>query len=224
MKRILKIIGLSIGSFLGLIVVYLCFAFGLSRICVNDDVKPVDEVTIYILTNGVHTDIVVPVRTDQIDWSRYIPFENTTANDHSAELLALGWGDRGFYLETPTWADLKASTACKAAFGLSRSAVHATYYKNLKEDSSCKSIKISKTEYDGLIGYIKNSLKMNEGTDPVLIKTNANYGTHDAFYEAAGSYSLFQTCNTWTNNSLKSCGQKASWWTPFDTGIFYHYK
>jgi uncharacterized protein (TIGR02117 family) len=224
LKRAFKIIGLSICGFVALIFAYLGFAFCLSRITVNSDVKAKDDVTIYILSNGVHTDIVVPVKTEQIDWSHFIKFENTVGNDQTAELLALGWGDKGFYLETPTWADLKAGTALKAAFGLSHSAMHATFYKTLKEDSQCKSIHISKTEYQKLVGYIKQSLTLGDDGNPVLIKTHANYGKNDAFYEAAGSYSVFHTCNTWTNNSLKSCGQKASLWTPFDSGIFCHYK
>ena len=34
-------------------------------------------------------------------------------------------------------------------------------------------------------------------------KTNAQYNENDAFYEAIGSYSIFHTCNTWTNNTLR---------------------
>ena len=30
--------------------------------------------------------------------------------------VAIGWGDRGFYVDTPTWADLKLSTLCNALF------------------------------------------------------------------------------------------------------------
>ena len=50
------------------------------------------------------------------------------------------------------------------------------------------------------------------------------YGNSDAFYDATGSYSLFHTCNSWTNNALKAAGMKASVWTPFDKGIFHQYK
>jgi hypothetical protein len=39
-----------------------------------------------------------------------------------------------------------------------------------------------------------------------------------------GSYNLFHTCNTWTNDALKAGGQKACWWTPFDAGIFRQYQ
>jgi hypothetical protein len=52
--------------------------------------------------------------------------------------LAFGWGDKGFYLNTPEWADLKVSTALNAAFGLSSSAIHSTFYKKLRENETCK--------------------------------------------------------------------------------------
>lgn len=224
MKRFLKIAGITIASILGAFVFYLLIAFCLSRIPVNADVKPSEDIEIYILTNGVHTDIVVPVRTNQIDWSSIIPFKNTVSNDSTANLLALGWGDKGFYLETPTWNDLKASTAFKATFGLSTSAMHCTYYKSLTENESCRKIGISPSQYQKLIDYIQGSFQKDANGLPVYIETNANYGDTDAFYEAIGSYSLFKTCNTWTNNSLKACEQKACLWTAFDTGIFKLYE
>ncbi|HXU27639.1 MAG TPA: DUF2459 domain-containing protein, partial [Bacteroidia bacterium] len=49
-------------------------------------------------------------------------------------------------------------------------------------------------------------------------------GDNDSFYEAVGVYGLFYTCNTWANNGLKYCGQKACLWTPFEKGIFYQYR
>lgn len=58
----------------------------------------------------------------------------------------------------------------------------------------------------------------------IHIGTHANYGLTDAFYDGVGRYNLFRTCNTWTNDALKACGQKACWWTPFDTGIFRQYR
>jgi hypothetical protein len=72
--------------------------------------------------------------------------------------------------------------------------------------------------------YIQNSFDKDVDGHFINIKTTANYGLNDAFYEAKGSYSLFCTCNTWANNGLKSCGQKAALWTPSDKGIFLHYQ
>lgn len=224
LKRTFKWIIISILCFIGLVLIYLLAAFCLSRISLAEEPGGKDEVMIYIKTNGVHTDIVVPVQNDQKDWSKDVTFENTTAKDTAQKYLGLGWGDRGFYLETPTWADLKASVAFKAATGLSRTAIHATFFKAIHEDSTCRKILISKEQYQRLVQYIDNSFEKDEHGHSIHIPTNANYGEHDAFYEAKGRYSLFHTCNTWANNGLKACGQKSCYWTPFDTGIFLNYE
>jgi uncharacterized protein (TIGR02117 family) len=93
----------------------------------------------------------------------------------------------------------------------------------MNEDKDCVKINISKQQYQRLIAYITRSLKRDATGKVIYIQTNAVYGKDDAFYDAGGSYSLFHTCNTWSNNALKKCGQKACLWTPFDTGIFYQY-
>lgn len=223
MKKILKTIGKAIAALVGFVLLYLFSAYCLSRITVDKEANSKEEIAIYIKTNGVHTDIVVPVKTDQIDWSTEVKFSNTVSRDTSYQYLAMGWGDKGFYLQTPTWADLKFSVAFKAAFALSTTAIHATFYKTLQEDSACKKIMISREQYARLINYITSSFQKDENGHFINIKTNANYGKADAFYEANGSYSMFHTCNTWANSGLKASGQKCCLWTPFDTGIFLKY-
>jgi uncharacterized protein (TIGR02117 family) len=218
-----KIIGITILALAGLIGIYLLSAYVLSRIGVDKESQTQNDIPVYILTNGVHTDLVVPIKTDQIDWSKEVKFANTVGKDSLFEYVGFGWGDKGFYLETPTWADLKASTAFKAAFALSTSAIHATFHKDMIEGADCVRINISKELYSRLVRYIQDSFRTDSTGHLMYIQTNANYGKEDAFYEAKGSYHLFHTCNTWANNGLKSCGQKASLWTPFDTGIFYQY-
>ena len=170
----------------------------------------------------MHTDIVVPVKNDTFDWSKQIQFEHTKAKDSTAKFLAMGWGDRGFYLETPTWADLKVSTALKATTGLSSSALHTTFYKSMKEDAYCKKIQISTRDYQNLVVFINDSFEKRFG-DNIKIVTDAVYGKNDIFYEAKGSYSLFYTCNSWANQALKAANQKAALHTLTDTGIFRHY-
>src|SRR5690606_22158956 len=114
---------------------------------VNSAKTQPEEITIYILTNGVHTDIVCPIQSEIINWNEIVPFENTLSQRNDSEFVAFGWGDKGFYLDTPTWADLKFSTAFKAAFWLGDSAMHVTFYNNLKEAEDCKKIVISKENY-----------------------------------------------------------------------------
>lgn len=207
------------------VLLYLGAAWCLSRITVDKEAGQPDDMAIYIKTNGVHTDLVVPVKNDLVDWSREIRFANTHLEDTcTAHYLAMGWGDKGFYLQTPHWSDLKFSVAFKAAFALSTTAIHTTFYDTLTENKSCKKIMISKSAYARLADYINNSFQKDAAGHVIKINTSANYNKADAFYEANGSYSMLHTCNTWANSGLKYCGQKACLWTPFDTGIFLKYQ
>ena len=219
-KKLLKYLAIFILS----LVTYLLIVTLLSFVSVNEDlVENQQEIPIYILTNGVHTDIVLPIKNEHHDWSNQLKFEHTKSKDTMYQYVALGWGDKGFYLETPTWADLKASTAIKAASGLSTSAMHVTFYKHLKENQSCKKLQISIENYKKLIAFINESFQTKSG-EFLKIETNAVYGKHDVFYEANGSYSLFYTCNSWANQALKAANQKAALWTISDSGIFRHYE
>ena len=219
-KKLLKYFAIFILSLFA----YLLIVSLLSFVSVNKDVSENQkEIPIYILTNGVHTDIVLPIKNEHHDWSTQLKFEHTKSKDTMYQYVALGWGDKGFYLETPTWADLKASTALKAASGLSTSAMHVTFYKHLKENQSCKKIQISLENYKKLITFINESFQTKSG-EFLKIETDAVYGKHDVFYEANGSYSLFYTCNSWANQALKAANQKAALWTISHSGIFRHYE
>ena len=222
-KRTVKITAIALGSLIAFALLYFGVGWCLSRITVNRNPASGDYVTIYVLTNGAHTDIVVPVRTDVIDWGATVSYDNTVGKDHSAGYVAFGWGDKGFYLDTPTWADLRFPVAFRAMFALSTSAMHVTFYKQMKPGDDCKGMSISKKQYERLAAYILKSFERDPSDNVMFIETDANYGDNDAFYEAIGRYNLFFTCNTWANNALKACGQRAAVWTAFDTGIFYHY-
>lgn len=175
------------------------------------------------MSNGVHTDIVLPTETNYINWENLFPFENTLGKRTNFKYIAIGWGDKGFYLNTPEWKDLKISTALVAATGIGETALHVTYYNNIKLDELTKQIEISENQYLALIKYIENSIAYGSNHKPQLIETTAQYGQNDAFYEANNSYSIFFTCNTWANDALKTSGIKASKWVAFDKGILYQH-
>lgn len=224
LKKSFKFLGWTLFGIFSFLVLYVVSVYLISKITVNsntDLIKQQRTVPIYILSNGVHTDIVVPVRNEIKDWRNQILFNQTQSKDSLMNYIGFGWGDKGFYLDTPEWSDLKASTALKAAFGVSSSAMHTTFFKQLKEGDDCKRILISEENYQNLVNYISSSF--SDPLHPQWIEGHS-YGKKDAFYEAKGSYSLFYTCNTWANNALKAANQKASLWTVYDKGIFCHYK
>lgn len=224
MKKIIIRLLQTIWVLIGFVALYALLGYTLPFIEIP--AKKVSEpktTEIFILTNGVHTDLVVPIQSPQFDWSKEVPFSNTVSKRTDFKYLALGWGDKGFYLETPTWSQLKPSVAFRAAFWLSKSAMHCTFYDQMKEGKDCKKILITTKQYEDLIRYIRAKFDRDENGKLIFIPTKAVYGKDDAFYDAKGSYSFLYTCNTWANNGLKAAGQKAALWTPSDFGIFQHY-
>lgn len=212
------------GGVIGVVALYLAASAGLSAVPVGRHNSPeTGTIDSYILSNGVHTDIVVPVRTDQMDWTRLVPYSATPAVDTSRDYIGFGWGDKGFYLNTPTWAELKPSTAVKAMFWLSTTAMHATFHHQPQPGPDCVRVLLTRAEYARLIAFIRNSFALDAQGRTQHIRGHS-YGQHDAFYEAKRTYNLFYTCNTWANDGLKAAGQKAALWTPFDFGIFWQYQ
>lgn len=224
MKKVFRILLKTLGLLVLLIVVYLLAVVLLPMIPVNKEKQKLnDQITAYILTNGVHTDIVVPVKSEAIDWSTFVLFSDTKSKKEY-KYIAFGWGDKGFYLDTPEWKDLKFSTAFNAAFWLGDSAMHTTFYDNMTIDDDCKRVDLSVEEYQKLIVYIKQSFDLDQNNKVELIKTDAVYGDSDSFYEAKRSYSLFFTCNTWAASALKAANKEGSLWTATQQGIFRHYE
>ncbi len=207
------------------VLVYFIAVFAFSNITVNSHFASPEEggIEIFLITNGMHTDIALPIKNELKDWGSSLPYTHTLSMNSTMGFAAFGWGDKGFYLETPTWADLKASTAFKASFWLGTSAMHVTYYRQLRETGECKRVVVSQDSYHKLVNFIENSFALkNDGTFAHI--AGHSYAQHDAFYDAHRTYSLFYTCNSWTNEALKTSGLKACYWTPFDTGILKLYK
>lgn len=204
------------------VVVYGLTMFALSRITVNEkDEDPSQDVAIYIKSNGVHTDIVFPIKTAYQDWSPLVHPLETKSKDSTFGYVALGWGDHDFYLNTPEWSDLKASTAFKAAFWMGTGLMHATFHHQPKESESCVKVMVSKQEYLRMVAFAESSFIFENGKTVMI--PDATYGDHDLFFEAKGKYNLFYTCNAWANNCLKAGGQKAALWSLTDTGILRNY-
>jgi uncharacterized protein (TIGR02117 family) len=160
------------------------------------------------------------VVTGEMDWRTFLPpadFPGVTAHSY----VSIGWGDKGFFLETPTWADLKFSTAFNAAFTGSETAMHVAYHEN--EPSVTPTTKrkfVSPEKYHDLVNYIRDSFQLKNGRVDLI--PGKGYWSNDNFYEANGSYHLFHTCNAWTNDGLKVAGIRTAVLALFSDGIMRH--
>ena len=206
---------------LGVVTLYLGAALIGSHLPANPDwAETPDGITIYVETNGHHTGIVVPVAAAGIDLSLTFRPTDLSNKQLAGNWLAIGWGDRNFYLNTRDWADLRPSTALSALIGSGRTLLHIDHLDQPYPGDDQRAVRISRTEYTRLIAQIMTSLKLGEDGYPVAIP---GYEERDLFYEAKGHYSLLRTCNGWTAETLRRAGIKAPLWTPFSGGVMRWY-
>ncbi len=223
-RKTLRYMGLLLLSFLAFVLLYGLCVLLFAWIPVNTEfVSTENGIELYVQSNGMHVDIVVPVKTPQIDWTTEIDVQDFDRESVPFEYIAIGWGDKGFYLETPEWENLKVSVAFKALFLPSPTAMHVTY-KTTKPrlTERCKKVRISPQQCQALITYIKASFATNANGQIQLIDCCRYPTRNDAFYEANGSYTLFKTCNNWTNQALKVAGVKTAFWAPLSSSVLYH--
>ena len=178
---------------------------------------PVSGITIYVETNGVHTDLVVPVAAAGIDWRDLaragdIADPRYAAYDH----LAIGWGEARFYLETPTWADVRPGTVLRAALGSDRTLVHVAHVPAPAVGPEARPIVLRPREYRRLAAFIRASFAAPPGEGP---RVYPGYEAYDAFYSASGRYDAVMTCNAWTGAALRSAGVRIGAWTPFASTV-----
>ncbi len=173
------------------------------------------EKLIYLNTNGVHLDIVIPI--ENVD-SLVLSGIKYNRNE---KYLSFGWGDENFYINTPTWGDLTFSNAIKAMFWKSSTLMHVTRYK--RKHSGWIEIKVNEIELKKLNSYLLNTFEINENGMKIILE-NKGYSSIDDFYKSKGSYSCFKTCNSWVNIGFKESGLKSCFWTPFDFGLMNKYE
>jgi uncharacterized protein (TIGR02117 family) len=194
---------------------YVLISLVMGLITVNKQPQKMVGNDIFLTTNGVHLDIVIPI--DNIGTA----LRKDLRLDSKTQYLAFGWGDENFYLNTPTWADVTFRNAYSAMFLDSSTLMHVTQYGQKR--NKWIRIRLSESQLNQVNEHIQNSFKLSKSDKKMLLK-NKGYNSNDDFYRAKGSYSLFKTCNSWVNSIFKESNLKSCLWTPFDFALINKYK
>ena len=178
-------------------------------------------ITLFVRTNGVHTWILMPKTNRYMDWRPYVPGAHLREPAWGeGNYIAIGYGERDFYLNTPTWGDLSLATAFNAGFGRGTTLLHVEHDHDPVEDADTRRIVFRPDEYQRLVAFIRPRFRLDgEGrTIPVL---GRGYRGNDMFYEAHGGYSFVMTCNEWTGRALRAAGIRTGLWTPLEQSIMW---
>jgi len=177
-------------------------------------------IPIFVRSNGVHTWVMVPTVAEGVDWRSIAPSEHIPDPRYAGDYIAFGFGNREFYLNTPTWGDLSLRTAIAAAIGGGPSLMHVDHGRRPRSDRDHRAIFLTPDEYRGLSTYIRESFELDaDGRSRPLI--GQGYGPSDVFYESRRPYHFIRTCNQWTGEALRAAGVRTGVWTPLEQSIMW---
>ena len=182
--------------------------------------EPANGTTVYLADNGIHADILMPVRAQGLDWSPLIPRRDFAALPDRSEWIAFGSGERHVYLDTPTWSQIRPRSVWAALTGGPR-VIHVEYVPS--PSYAVRQIRLRPDEYRRLWAAIRSDFQLDTAGKPQRIR-HAGDGPSDAFYRATGRANAVHTCNAVVANWLRLAGVKTSLWSPFIPGLTWRYR
>ncbi|MEN3809943.1 TIGR02117 family protein [Chromobacterium piscinae] len=205
-----------------LIACYLLAALALGLLPSNRDWRPPSSgIPIYLDSNGVHTSLILPVRSDAMDWSIAFPPQQVRRPERFSQVpyISIGWGSKVFFLSIQNWADLSPGKAL-AALAFDQSVLHVEYLPQPREGQDTRRILLSPEQYRRLADFIRRSTPV-DANGQARQEKGYHYGDNDAFYAAHGRYNPIITCNQWTRDALASAGVRTALWSPFVQPLFW---
>lgn len=182
------------------------------RLVRNADAVPGGDITIYVRSNGVHTDIVMPKRAASLDWGRLLPADHVRWPERAGDWVAIGTGERRTFLETPRWRDIRLPTVAGAIFG-GELLLHVEHLREPGAGSRTRALRLGADQYRRLATAVALDFARN-GRGRARPLPGTGYGPRDTFYLARGRYDALRNCNQWTADRLAGAGVRVGGWTP----------
>jgi len=181
---------------------------------------PGQGITIFVRSNGIHTDIVMPKVTEEMDWRPFAdPAHLRDPRWGGASHVAFGYGSRDFFLNTPTWGDFSLATGFWAMVGSGSTLVHVEHIDRPVAEDLLRPIRLTPEQYRRLAFYVRSSFRLDAAGRPVPVPRG--YYDSDSFYEGNGGFSMFYNCNEWTGAALRHAGVRMGLWTPLEQSVMW---
>jgi uncharacterized protein (TIGR02117 family) len=213
-RRLIRVLGAVLAGLVLVLLLFGLFGWIGSSIPRNGEWRePERGVEIMVGTNGVHTELVMPLVTPEKDWRRDFPVADLAQAQRDYTHVAVSWGEREVFLNTPTWWDLSPVTVLRIAGVGGEGLLHVAHYVRPAPSDDFRPLMVTPGQYRRLVAAIDRSLPRGQRV------RYDGYGPHDVFYEAPGEYTVTNTCNQWTSDVLAEAGVRTGWWTPFAGGV-----
>lgn len=179
------------------------------------------EIVIFVRSNGVHSDLVLPAQAHGFDLYHLVPPAHTGDPAGAGGWVAFGWGQRELYLETPRWRDLRLRNAIRPLFG-GAALMHVEHVAPPRTSTGTRPVRLDSDAYARLVAAVTEDFVIGDQGQAIPLP-GKGYGKNDVFYEAIGRYSALRTSNQWTADALADAGVRVGVWTPFVQGIMWRF-
>lgn len=179
---------------------------------------------IYVSGDMMHTNLFVPVRNDAYDWNQHLNLAALGKSPPATyRYLQFGWGDRIFYVETPSWDKISISSALRSLLLQNSAALFVKGHPSVPHypNETLRCISLDQAHYLKLMHFLKASFQTNhQGQERI----SSGQDGDSSFYAATGHYSMFKTCNSWTAEGLRSAGVNTPLWGGLAPAVMHQLK
>jgi len=182
-----------------------------------------DGVPVFVVSNGVHTDIVVPLRDTLtgFSWLQQLSQPAWSRQFAPYQFVGFGWGDEGFYLHSYGGHSPGVGTTLKAVLLPTPTLLHVDFYRAAPlAGRRVVPLRISAEQYHRLTTAILRSFA-RDSTGHLIPLAAPGYTSDDFFLRARGRYHALHTCNDWTNRSLQRAGVRAALKAPLAGSVLF---
>ena len=176
--------------------------------------------TIYLVSNGIHADLVLPAEAQGLDWRPLLPLSDFAAPDASARWIAFGAGERRVYLDTPRWRDIKPRTIWAALSGGER-VMHVEWVTHPGYEA--RAIRLRPEEYRRLWAAIRADFRLDAQGKPQRID-HPGYSIRTPSTSASARPARSRPATAGSASGYGSLACETSAWSPFAQGLLWRYR
>ena len=185
---------------------------------------------VYVSGDQMHTNFFVPVRTSAFDWNQHLnlaSIDKSTIDKQAAadyRYLQFGWGDRIFYVETPSWDQVSLPSAVRSLVLQNPAALFVKGHMTVPHypNETLKCVSLSEGNYLKLMHFIEASFQIDQQSHVQRISFGQDGDS--SFYEANGRYSALKTCNSWIADGLRTADVNTPLWGGLAPAVLHQLK
>lgn len=187
-------------------------------------------IPVYVVDHGYHAGLIVPtaalraaaVGIARRDREQAHVLRSITQDYPWSDWLEIGWGDAGFYRQAPSVTDVSIGLAARALFVPTPSVVHVVPIWGAAQaafpGSNMVGLSLSQAGFEAMAVELSDTFERDANGAPH--PDGASLYGQGAFYDGQASYHVFNTCNHWISEVLRSAGAPSSWiWSMTSGGL-----